>query len=195
MEAASKQTQALEATDTHEPPEAPICATGSSSPREYEAARFAVVLRSVLRLVGLPAFVLAPGGEIDEMSEAAHALLSHSKLDVPSELRAAALGRSSRLELELTPLSAQGDLIGWLAIARPERTQADSTRRTTTFAARWSLTTRQTQVLDLVAHGASNARIGATLAISERTAEDHVAAILVKANASTRAELVAQMLG
>jgi DNA-binding NarL/FixJ family response regulator len=61
-------------------------------------------------------------------------------------------------------------------------------------AARFRLTRRQAQVLSCVAEGATNARIAASLGISERTAESHVAAILSRSGAASRAELIASLL-
>jgi DNA-binding NarL/FixJ family response regulator len=59
----------------------------------------------------------------------------------------------------------------------------------------WGLSVRQTEVLQLLAAGLTNARIGAQLEISQRTAEDHVAAILEKAQVGTRSELIARLIG
>jgi len=55
-----------------------------------------------------------------------------------------------------------------------------------------ALTTREQEVLQLVAEGLSNKRIAARLGISEHTAKFHVNAILGKLGAQTRAEAVAQ---
>jgi DNA-binding CsgD family transcriptional regulator len=54
------------------------------------------------------------------------------------------------------------------------------------------LTSRQVEVLREVRDGASNARIAERLHISPRTVEHHVAAILTKLGASSRAEAVAR---
>jgi DNA-binding CsgD family transcriptional regulator len=53
-----------------------------------------------------------------------------------------------------------------------------------------NLTTRQSEVLDLMAQGLTNAEIADRLFISSRTAEHHVAAVLSKLNASSRDEAV-----
>lgn len=55
----------------------------------------------------------------------------------------------------------------------------------------WALSKRQAEVFRLVATGYSNLAISARLGISDRTVGVHVSAILLRANASTRTELVA----
>jgi DNA-binding NarL/FixJ family response regulator len=54
------------------------------------------------------------------------------------------------------------------------------------------LTHRETEVLQLVAQGLTNRRIGERLGISEHTAKFHVNAILGKLGAQTRGEAIAQ---
>lgn len=53
------------------------------------------------------------------------------------------------------------------------------------------LTPRETEVLGLLAQGASNKRIAQTLFVSERTVKFHVSSILAKLNASNRTEAAA----
>jgi len=50
------------------------------------------------------------------------------------------------------------------------------------------LTARQLEVLTLIAEGLTNAEIAERLVLSPRTAEDHVAAVLMKLGATTRRE-------
>jgi DNA-binding NarL/FixJ family response regulator len=52
------------------------------------------------------------------------------------------------------------------------------------------LTPRETQVLDLIARGLDNATIGTRLGISERTARNHVSAVISKLGVSTRAKAI-----
>ena len=54
------------------------------------------------------------------------------------------------------------------------------------------LTSREHEVLELLAGGFSNRRIARRLGISEHTAKFHVTAVLGKLGAQTRAEAVAQ---
>ena len=53
------------------------------------------------------------------------------------------------------------------------------------------LTPRELEVLQLLRHGKSNAKIGEALGITPRTAKAHVASILLKLGANDRAEAVA----
>lgn len=55
-----------------------------------------------------------------------------------------------------------------------------------------AITRREIEVLGLVRQGFTNAEVGRLLNISERTAKAHVAALLVKLQASDRAEAVAR---
>ena len=59
----------------------------------------------------------------------------------------------------------------------------------------FGLTQRQSEVLELVRDGLSNADIGRRLFISERTVEHHVSAILTKLDVTTRAEAVDKTQG
>ncbi len=95
-----------------------------------------------------------------------------------------------RLEEQL-PASVQAALLGLLvvdealaeAVVRPP-TPADALVE--------PLTPRETEVLQLLAEGLTNRRIGERLGISEHTAKFHVNAILGKLGARTRGEAIAQ---
>ena len=52
------------------------------------------------------------------------------------------------------------------------------------------LTERETEVLDLVAHGFTNKAIAVQLSISDRTVQGHLAKAFVKLNAASRTEAV-----
>lgn len=60
---------------------------------------------------------------------------------------------------------------------------------------RWNLTARQTEVLQLVARGMTNASIAQILGIHLGTVEFHVAAIFNKVGVSSRAALIATLIG
>jgi DNA-binding CsgD family transcriptional regulator len=63
--------------------------------------------------------------------------------------------------------------------------------RASTRANAAGLTAREMEVLRLVADGLTNAQIAAALVLSERTVDHHVAAVLRKLDAPTRARAVA----
>jgi DNA-binding CsgD family transcriptional regulator len=56
----------------------------------------------------------------------------------------------------------------------------------------WHLTTRECQVLPLIAAGMNNERIGQRLGISTRTVDQHVVTMRRRADAENRTELVAR---
>ena len=64
--------------------------------------------------------------------------------------------------------------------------------RPTTAANPAGLTRRETEVLELLAAGLSNAKIAARLGLSGRTVDTHVSAILRKLHVRTRAEASAR---
>ena len=67
----------------------------------------------------------------------------------------------------------------------------DAPTASVTAAEAWGLSPREQGVLELVASGARNRTIAETLLISENTVKFHVANLLRKVGASTRAELAA----
>lgn len=164
--------------------------------QRHRLARRDAALEAALEQLRTPAFVLSPTGEVQETNRLARARLLENRSAVLAALRAAYLGYAAELSFEITPLRSNGLSVGYLAVERqtPERMMALKELKVSQAALRWALTQRQAQVLSLVADGATNARIGATLGISERTAEDHVAAILIRANVASRAELMAVLL-
>jgi DNA-binding NarL/FixJ family response regulator len=57
------------------------------------------------------------------------------------------------------------------------------------------LTSRQLEILRLIAQGLSNAKIAEQLVVTEGTIKWHVRQILAKTNSTNRAEAVARVLG
>jgi DNA-binding CsgD family transcriptional regulator len=95
------------------------------------------------------------------------------------QLTARATALDGTLNVESTP--------GWgseVAVALPLDAPA-----ITVGPSEWGLSAREREVLELVASGARNRSIAGTLSISENTVKFHVANLLRKAGASTRAEL------
>jgi DNA-binding NarL/FixJ family response regulator len=95
-----------------------------------------------------------------------------------------------RLEEQLLP-SVQAALLGLLVV---DESFAEALVRLapTADALVEPLTPRETEVLQLLAEGLTNRRLGERLGISEHTAKFHVNAILGKLGARTRGEAIAQ---
>jgi DNA-binding NarL/FixJ family response regulator len=60
---------------------------------------------------------------------------------------------------------------------------------------RWNLTSRQSEVLELVARGMTNARIAATLGIRLGTVEFHISRIFDRVGVNSRKALIATVMG
>ncbi|CAN5467151.1 hypothetical protein BH09MYX1_BH09MYX1_35980 [soil metagenome] len=75
---------------------------------------------------------------------------------------------------------------------RPPASSNDD--RLATARATFALTVRQHQVLELLVQGKTNEEIASALGCAEGTAEFHVSALLRKANAASRAELIGIVL-
>ena len=90
--------------------------------------------------------------------------------------------------LQATPLAAR------VARTLRERGARDVARgpRRSTRKNPAGLTTRELEVLELVAHGLRNAHIAERLVVSAKTVDHHVSAILRKLNAGSRTEAAAQ---
>lgn len=159
--------------------------------------RLDAALSAALEQIRSPAFVLSQSGEIQETNEAARRRLKEDASGVAALLLASARDNDGERSFDVTPLRRGVDnIVGYLAVERPspERALSQKEHCVAQAAARFGLTRRQAQVLSCVADGATNARIATTLGISERTAESHVAAILSRSGAASRAELIANLL-
>jgi len=125
-----------------------------------------------LERIGIPVLALAPDEE-----RAGEALAAGAR---------GALFRETdgpRLAAALAAV-ARGLVVVDEALAEPWR------RRGAGPAGAETLTPREREVLDLLAQGLSNRRVGERLGIGERTAKFHVNAILAKLGAETRTEAV-----
>jgi len=117
--------------------------------------------------------------------EAARARLELARALAPGSAEAAAA--EARLALRaFERLGAARDLDAAAALLRELGEDGRARRR-----AHGPLTPRETEVLDLLASGLSNADIADRLVISRRTAEHHVASVLSKLGLRSRAEAAA----
>jgi DNA-binding NarL/FixJ family response regulator len=80
-----------------------------------------------------------------------------------------------------------------LGILRAHRREIVVTDSVRAARERWHLTTRQTQVLEQVARGFTNALIADSLGIGEGTVHFHLSAIFDKAGVERRAMLIARL--
>jgi DNA-binding CsgD family transcriptional regulator len=132
-------------------------------------------------------FVVDERAQPLEANLAGQLWLDRSRASVMEKLRAAVLrgllGDTFQVISVVLPSRAKR----FLVVHRPVSGVA---ARVAVAAARWGLTPRETEVVHAIAEGLSNRTIAASLAMSERTAEVHVASILNKAQLESRSELI-----
>ena len=144
-------------------------------------------LDRVLDQLGVAAFLLGGGGRVEHANARGWDRLAREGHALSRRLHDAT--RRGDPDFEARPIAGTGHA-GHLVLERPADRTAERARAA---AAGWGLTRRQTQVLELVAAGHTNARIGAELCIAPGTVELHVSAILARADVDTRAALVAAL--
>ena len=144
-------------------------------------------LDRVLDQLGVAAFLLGRGGRVEHANARGWDRLGREGHALSRRLYEAT--RRGDPDLEVRPIAGSGHA-GHLVLERPADRTAERARAA---AAGWGLTRRQTQVLELVAAGHTNGRIGAELGIAPGTVELHVSAILERADVDTRAALVAAL--
>jgi DNA-binding NarL/FixJ family response regulator len=159
---------------------------GAAPPELAPVARAA--LDAALEAVTAPAFVLGPRGRVCHANALGRALLESSPASVAELLAGLAGGSAAPPGIALTRLDHPEHL---LAVLRPE--VADAAARASAAAVRWGLSDRQRQVLALLADGKSNRAIAEALGCAPATVDVHVSAILERAGAQGRAELVARL--
>jgi DNA-binding NarL/FixJ family response regulator len=153
--------------------------------REAEArGRAETALRAALDALSATAFVVGADGKVSALDAAGQAALANDDGSLARRLVEA----QAQEGLRVLPLrDARGHVVllqdGARAFAaRLERVAAD-----------WSLTSRQVEVVALVARGYSNKEIAASLGCALHTVELHVTEILRRSGLSSRAALVAQV--
>jgi DNA-binding CsgD family transcriptional regulator len=157
-------------------------------PRDLLAASLSVALEAL----GGAGFITGPTGRVLHANIAGLARLEHARVEVNALVAAAVRGQ--RLPgVTCTPIRAAGTRGHHLVIVR------DGTHRLSEQAARaaqkWSLTPRQTQVLELLVRGLANKSIAQLLGCAEHTAENHVSAILQRVGVESRSALAALVTG
>src|SRR5262245_798562 len=138
-----------------------------------------VVLADDMRALPGPAIV------IDDAGQGADAPDTDVRAVLPSRVDGALLRAAVRVVAAGFALSDASELHGFSdAPSRLERAAAADDAEVT-------LTPRETEVLGLLAHGASNKSIARALDISVHTAKFHVASVLLKLGARNRSDAVA----
>ncbi|AYV29579.1 response regulator [Streptomyces goshikiensis] len=94
----------------------------------------------------------------------------------------------------LSPTAAGTLLSDLRASSHPQRTVAQSSQRLPNHIA-FGLSSREEEVMDLIASGMSNQQIAATCFISEKTVKNHINRIFAKLQSATRSEAIARWLG
>lgn len=156
----------------------------------HHLAAFAVALESI----AAPAFLTKPNGEVGHANGAGRAWLERDRSAVGVCLQEARNGAKSH-SFSTTPVVFSADAQPWqLVVVRPQGDrEAERVSRVAAAAARWSLSTRQREVLLLVVEGLSVPTIAAVLGCVEKTVGSHLNAIFKKALVESRAELTAKV--
>ena len=143
--------------------------------------------KTALTAIREPAVVVDRDGHVLLANSLGEALLARDGVRVQRTLIEALRADAPHAAWRLTPLWGTAELAGYIAVSiggSAPRACPDQ----------WRLTTRQAQILDLVASGLTNATIAETLGIKERTVEFHVSTIFDKAGVDNRASLLARLL-
>ncbi len=151
-------------------------------------------LEVALTQLGAAAFVVSATGVIHETNAHGHALLVSHRRDIAMALADALTGTANAIAIELTPVAETGVGPRWLAIVRDAPSELRIAAAVGRWASVWNLTPRQRQVLELLARGQPNATIAALLAVSSRTIELHVSALLARGGVESRSALLARVL-
>lgn len=161
---------------------------GGVAPSELASVARAA-LDAALEAVPASAFVLGLRGRVCHANALGRALLASSSAPTTELLAVLAAGVSAPPRgVTVTPLEYPGHA---LAVFHPDA--ADAGARASAAAVRWGLSDRQREVLALLADGTSNRAIAEALGCAPATVDVHVSAILERAGAQGRAELVARL--
>ncbi|MBT2546303.1 response regulator transcription factor [Streptomyces sp. ISL-44] len=93
-----------------------------------------------------------------------------------------------------TPTAASALLAELRSSSQAQRTVAPSSERMHNSVG-FGLSSREVEVMDLIASGMNNQQIAATCFISEKTVKNHINRIFAKLHSTTRSEAIARWLG
>ncbi|MET9323232.1 response regulator transcription factor [Streptomyces sp. NPDC003038] len=143
-----------------------------------------------------PVLMLTYSQEADHVREAlllgAGGYLVHGEFTADDLLRAVRDVREGRPHF--TPTAASALLAELRSSSHPQRTVAQSSERVHNSVA-FGLSSREVEIMDLIASGMSNQQIAAACFISEKTVKNHINRIFAKLQSTTRSEAIARWLG
>jgi DNA-binding NarL/FixJ family response regulator len=148
-------------------------------------------LQVALDAIDGPALIVDRGGEVVRANAAAQALLENRGVELRVSLTRTVAGDFTESLWVLTPLHDGERSLGFLARPGTATWSADEVVRRASRL--WHLTQRQSEVLELVARGLSNATVAESLEVGNRTIEYHLSAIFDKAGVDSRAMLLARL--
>lgn len=160
--------------------------------RQLALAGMRPVLEAALEAVGRAAFVVDAQGRVVEQNSVARLLLDGPHREGTREHLAHAARGGATPAWSVTRVRRSGLPEHYLVLEDVDPGQRTAVQLAKARVA-WALTERQASVLVRVAVGDANKTIGAALGIAERTVEIHVTALLEKAQATSRAELVGRL--
>jgi DNA-binding CsgD family transcriptional regulator len=149
---------------------------------------------TALSMIPHPTFVTGSGGEILQANAHGEQLLVRERVDIQRSLVEAVRGQPHDHAWRLTSLGDALRPAGFIAVLEPAALVSGAAPDLHAVVGRWKLTARQTEVLALVARGATNAEIADALGIKRRTVEFHLSALFDKAGVDNRATLIARLL-
>ncbi len=152
-----------------------------------QSALNAAIVLAAIEVIPAAAFVVSAAGRIVHANRVGCALLERDRTGTTRWLIDAT--RRNTLDASCTALSMPGVATHYLVTRTT--LAGDPAPRIGAATAQWQLSPRQAQVLDLVVRGMPNKTIAAALRCAESTIEIHVSALLRRAGAASRAELIA----
>jgi DNA-binding CsgD family transcriptional regulator len=150
-------------------------------------------LATAVEAIGAPALIVGTGGQVLHGNSNGRSMFERDRRGISQLFVRRIAGAPNGDGWDLIPLSGTNGSRRFLAILSAVPRAVAPVVCVQEACARWKLTTRQAQVLDLVARGLTNAIIAETLEIGVGTVEFHVAKIFDKAGVDNRATLIARL--
>lgn len=149
-------------------------------------------LSVALEHIAAPAFLLRDDRDVRVANPAARQMLQEDEVGTLEQLRSIITGASRAGTVRIVGAEPLGP---WFLIVMEDGAAAELVRRVSALARLRGLTPAQTRVLMSLAQGLTNRGIAADLRCSRRTVESHVVAIFDKLGVSSRAGVLATLLG